>query len=860
MNGWGDRFRAANAAERAARHGLAVAMAVYLCLFGLYSQWYIEDAAIVFAFARNAGNGLGFVPWPGGERVEGFSDPLWTLVLTALSAVRVSPWIAAKILGAGLGLATLAGVDRWARALHPQGDPRIGAAAAALVAISPQFAAWNASGLENPLLGWLLVWGAVAVAEGRPGLVVGTWWGLVAITRPEGLMYGAIAGAVGGAAAGRQAPRWIAGFGAGLVLPIAGWMAFKVPYFAWPLPNTYYAKLGDVAPGLAVWDGDGWNYLRNWGLRTGQGFLLPLYAVGLAGPSGWRPRLAAALALLAMLSWVPGLAWTDEIPGWPLRDGPVLVAARLALTALALGGLPLLALGRPGSAARALAAWIAAAGLFFSVAAAGDWMTGFRWMAIPAVALGVLLADALVVWVPRLPVGARAVLAVGVGGVLFGAGGAETVRYVRGADTSPFDVQDRLAFHARIARKLALDLPPRVGDVDMGAHLWWYRSPVLDYAGLLDVPFAQHHYDPRFLDEYVFAEIRPEIVHVHGNWSARSRLRSRPGFSSYVNVGGYAQSGGIRHDGSVVRRELLTGTWTGPAGRGAVFGAQVGAAELLGWEVPDAVAPGGPLPIRTAWRKQGVTHDFSVYAFLADSQGVRVVWELPPGWGWLPAERWRTGEVLVTRHLPTVPADLPPGNYDLGIAVFGKQDGAGWPADPAAAAAVFARGEIRWPGGVVVAAAAAVEAAVQSGLVEAERRADQGDCDGAISVRRATRDRLPFEPPEVEALRVPIGRCLARRATPAAMAAAMRWAAADPEVRATGVALADHWEAEGRAALAGGDPAAAHASWRAALDADPLRPWLRRALEGLRRERLGLDRPRRSPGPVERVDPNQRGG
>jgi hypothetical protein len=78
-------------------------------------------------------------------------------------------------------------------------------------------------------------------------------------------------------------------------------------------------------------------------------------------------------------------------------------------------------------------------------------------------------------------------------------------------------------------------------------------------------------------------------------------------------------------------------------------------------------------------------------------------------------------------------------------------------------------------------------------------------------------------------------------------------------VRALGVALADRLVEAGRIALAAGDPAAAHLAWRQALQADPLRPDLRRAVEDLRRARLGLDRDRRT-GPVEPADPSQRGG
>ena len=45
-----------------------------------YPRTGIDDANIFFVYAQNAANGHGFVYNVGGERVEGFSSLLWTLI------------------------------------------------------------------------------------------------------------------------------------------------------------------------------------------------------------------------------------------------------------------------------------------------------------------------------------------------------------------------------------------------------------------------------------------------------------------------------------------------------------------------------------------------------------------------------------------------------------------------------------------------------------------------------------------------------------------------------------------------------------------------------------------------------------
>ena len=69
----------------------------------VFVYWYIEDAAISFSYARHFAQGEGFVTYPGGERVEGFSDPLWVYLMVLWEYLGVSGFTSSKVMGALFG-------------------------------------------------------------------------------------------------------------------------------------------------------------------------------------------------------------------------------------------------------------------------------------------------------------------------------------------------------------------------------------------------------------------------------------------------------------------------------------------------------------------------------------------------------------------------------------------------------------------------------------------------------------------------------------------------------------------------------------------------------------------------------------
>ena len=295
-------------------------LAHYL-IFCVVQPFYIEDAGISFAYAKNFVDGEGFVTYPGGERVEGFSNPLWTFLIGVFYFVGVSPWTSCKILGAIFGLITLPCIYKITRRMGVNGDFAL--FAPAMLAISPQFVIWNASGLENSLYVMLLASGSLRllIEVEKPSRL--PWSGLlfcgVAMTRPEGLMYVVVAGAGRLLFAGFDKQQWkaLVKWGFIFLVPFVIYFYWRMSYFSWTYPNTYYAKLGKGDRFLPFnWETRGWGYISNYfgmeyndkqkrDLGHAVGYFLPLLPIGLVGLRRTRALLLGFLVvpLAVILLW-----------------------------------------------------------------------------------------------------------------------------------------------------------------------------------------------------------------------------------------------------------------------------------------------------------------------------------------------------------------------------------------------------------------------------------------------------------------------------------------------------------------------------------------------------------------------------
>lgn len=231
-------------------------------------SWLCDDAFISFRYAQNLVHHNGLV-FNAGERVEGYTNFLWTLgcAIPIRLGIDVETW--AVVLGLAAFCGTLALLARWDRSrLLPAAFPL----AVCVAAVHPDLTIWATSGLETSLFTLLTFAGFVTCARGRAALS-GALWGLATLTRPDAALF-LIVGTLWTLTA-RRRNGWRDAFRAGLSL--AGtWAALVVPhllfrfrYYGDLVPNTYYAKSADLA-----WWSQGFLYVglfaaRSWALVLG---------------------------------------------------------------------------------------------------------------------------------------------------------------------------------------------------------------------------------------------------------------------------------------------------------------------------------------------------------------------------------------------------------------------------------------------------------------------------------------------------------------------------------------------------------------------------------------------------------------
>jgi len=202
----------------------------------------IDDAYITFRYARNLLAGEGFVFNPG-ERVQGTTTPLYTLLMAGLGSVSGGtqapfPWLA-------LGVNALA--DAGTCLLLYWMGRRLGAgaagfAAAMVWAIAPYSVTFAIGGLETSLY-VLLLTGMIAAYLGRRRTLVGLCAALALLTRPDAILLVGplILDRFYRALRGGEKLEW--GELLAFTLTCLAWSAFATLYFGSPIPHSVTAKL-----------------------------------------------------------------------------------------------------------------------------------------------------------------------------------------------------------------------------------------------------------------------------------------------------------------------------------------------------------------------------------------------------------------------------------------------------------------------------------------------------------------------------------------------------------------------------------------------------------------------------------------
>ena len=463
-----------------------------------YRQFTIDDAFISLRYSENLVRGAGLVYNPG-ERVEGYTNFAWVILIAAAHAAGLDSLTAAKVLGTLFDLGTLAlliwvTARWWPRSAFP-GFPLV---PAALLAVNAGFIYWGVGGLETAMFVFLVTAGLIRLvheasvlgapaASPDPGTpaapgssssihrtfpIAAVLFALATLTRPDGavLFAGGLAGWGLWILARRRLSRplvgwWLRSLTAYAAI-VGAHLAFRYLYYGAWVPNTVSAKIQEAA-GLQIHWTAVTDWLRPWGL---------IEAGTVAGWFGVLP----------------------DVPWWAS-----------ALSALTCPAAPLVVIGL-AAMRRHVQAWIGTGAivvwLVYLAWILPDWMPGWRYY-LPITPLVILLMaggfEHLIAWIRRTSATPlRWVLATGVGlgwaGLLLLSYG-ETERQLPNVAAHAFIVA-----HSRAAGLyLRAHAPSTVtlAVMDAGAIPYYSGLYTIDYGGLADKHMAQVPYRPFSFDK-----------------------------------------------------------------------------------------------------------------------------------------------------------------------------------------------------------------------------------------------------------------------------------------------------------------------------------------------------------------------
>lgn len=242
------------------RWGIGVLLAT-LPLLAWSLRFGLDDAYISFRYAWNLVHGHGLNWNPGEPPIEGYSNPLWTLLMTVPIALGWDPLVFSQIFGVACFAGSLWCCLRLGALLF--GSSRVGLWTVILVGTNFTFCAFATGGLETSCVVFLVLFHALLVVrfvrQGRRAaywpLVLASLVGAAAIlTRLDAILlvgFWGLALVVFIYREKKAAPKsWVRPLLAYLLPAVtvgilyAGW---KLSYYGALLPNTFSVKVGSGA-------------------------------------------------------------------------------------------------------------------------------------------------------------------------------------------------------------------------------------------------------------------------------------------------------------------------------------------------------------------------------------------------------------------------------------------------------------------------------------------------------------------------------------------------------------------------------------------------------------------------------------
>jgi len=239
---------------------LLVAYAVYAFLFIFKTSFVIDgvryfslfdDAMISMRYAGNLADGFGAVWNPGGERVEGYTNPLWMLYMSALHLLPVARSTVSLFVQESAAILLMVNLVCVAKIANFVSASRVVASCAVLLtAFYLPLNNWSLQGMEVSVLTLLITLAVWDVLNSlRSGVFSRRWsllLGVATLVRLDAavpllglLLFVSITDPIHRS----RTLRW--GLGS-LVFFLSLQTVFSLAYYGDPLPNTYYLKMTGI--------------------------------------------------------------------------------------------------------------------------------------------------------------------------------------------------------------------------------------------------------------------------------------------------------------------------------------------------------------------------------------------------------------------------------------------------------------------------------------------------------------------------------------------------------------------------------------------------------------------------------------
>jgi len=277
---------------------VVIALVVIMVIFAIHSQsmdFIQDDAFISFRYVQNFINGRGLVFNPG-ERVEGYTNFLWIMLLSLFTRLGFNIIAISKLLGIASGWVALFLLyrisarfllganeapepDRWSNG-HPGGHGHkasppgwyLALAPPLLLALNGSFAYWSISGLETTFFTMAVLLSVYGYFTNEKLAVVSA--AISSLIRPEGVLVFSILMAHKFLFQ-RDSLKDCLSYVIGFMVLLLPFLLFKISYYGDLLPNPFYAKTGFSAEywtaGLSYF----WLFVKHYGL-WGALYVMPL--------------------------------------------------------------------------------------------------------------------------------------------------------------------------------------------------------------------------------------------------------------------------------------------------------------------------------------------------------------------------------------------------------------------------------------------------------------------------------------------------------------------------------------------------------------------------------------------------------